>query len=186
MLQQVRACLLRYAKTSSNKTFPWAHKLDSTSTVDPGIKSLPYPDDSNFRIGRVLDSFVNPGFSWGGADCPLSSLCPVSGSCPPNKNWLKDWRELVFYAVSLDYAPGGAGSSGSASPLTVNTTSGVQAVIFLAGPPIGLQTRSGAADKNTPSKYLEGNNAAYYTAIGPFESKSATTSYNDRTLIVAP
>ena len=189
VLQQVRACLLRYANASSNKTFPWAHKLDPTSAVDPGDKSFSYPDDVGVRIGRVPDSLVNSGFSWGGSDCPLSSSCPVSGSCPPNKNWLKDWRELVFYAVSSEYAPGGAGS-GTAGSLTVNITSSVRAVIFLSGPPFSgpplSQTRSGLPYKNSPSNYLEGKNAANYNAIGPFESKPATVLYNDRTLIVAP
>ena len=185
VMQQVSACLLRYAKISSNKTFPWAHQLNPT--VDPGNKSLTYQDDLGIRIGRIPDSLVSSGFSWGGADCPLSSLCPVSGSCPPNKNWLKDWRELVFYAVSTEYAPGGTGSPNPGT-LSVNGASNVKAVIFLARPPLASQTRSGAADKNASSNYLEGNNAANYSAPGPgpFESKPATASYNDRTLIVAP
>ena len=193
VLQQVRACLVRYASNASNPNglYPWAHQMAGPLGSYDAM-SL-YSDDPAVTIGRIPDQVFNsvtvPGvppaaplpLSWIGADCPLPCPAVFPGvSCATSRrNWLKDWHELVFYAVSPQYAPGGAGG-GIPGSFMVNGTSNVRAVVMLAGATLSGQTRSSPGARDTFSNYLESSNAS-----GPTFGITPPPN-NDQVLIVAP
>lgn len=172
VLQQVRACLRTYAAGNSNGLYPWAH-ADASITY---FSAVPHLDAANTLMGRIPSKIANSvvGLGWS-LDCPLSS---TGGA----KSWLRDWHELVFYAVDSQYAPNGAGG-GIAGSLTVNGTANVRAVVILAGAALALQNRSSPSQQYILSNYLEGNNLSG-SIFG--NSPPSGSPYNDRVLIVAP
>ena len=184
VLQQVRACLRTYAADSSNPAglYPWAHAVAGV-----GYSSISlYTDDANVLTGRIPDQIVN-SVMVGSAPIPWSANCPLpcptvapGVSCTTSKNWLMDWHELVFYVVSPQYAPSGAGG-GVPGSLIVNGTSNVRAVVMLAGGTLAGQSRGNGTEKDTLTNYLEGNNASGTSVFG-----NSSPPYNDRLLIVAP
>ena len=172
VLQQVRACLRIYAGSNASGLYPWAHAAASYTS------GISYPDVMNTFKGRIPDQVANSvtGIGWS-TGCPL----PVGGSA---KSWLRDWHELVFYAVAPEYAPGGLGGVVNGS-LTVNGTPNVRAVVILAGAVLPGKNRSDAANRGNLVNYLEGNNAN--TGTTTFGNLPLSASpYNDRILIVAP
>lgn len=172
VLQQVRACLRTYANDPGNPAglYPWAH-ADATATY---LSALPHPDFANTYKGRIPDQVASSvaGIGWS-PDCPL----PSGGGA---KSWLRDWHELLFYAVDSQYAPSGVGGGVSGS-LTVNGTPNVRAVVILAGAMLPLQNRSNPSQQYILSNYLDGTNASSMTTFG-----ISPPPYNDRLLIVAP
>jgi hypothetical protein len=185
VLRQVKACLTTYAAAAGGN-FPWAHPV-ALGQPDPSDKALSYADQNNQTIGRISDAPINSvgvtSVTWT-ADCPLPA-CATPGACTATKNWSRDWRELVFYAVDPASAPGGSGVSSGA--LTVGTTPNVRAAVLLAGPVLAAEVRILANDLNTPSNYLEGNELATY-ALSPviWDQGPVTATFNDTTLVVAP
>ncbi len=186
VLQDVKSCLLEYADHAGNTKhiFPWAHRANA-SEPDPADKSEDYDDRSGTNIGRIADTFDDSPYSWG-ADCPLSH-CTTPGACTSNKNWLKDWREVVFYVVSEDFNPDGPGTSGGDGEITVGTNTNVRAAILIAGKPVTGQTRADEDDRMSRANYLEDNNLATYSSPPQtWELKPATSTFNDRVVVVAP
>lgn len=186
VLRQVKACLVQYANDAGNTKhlYPWADKTDPTDLVNSGN----YIDDDGVRTGRLARLLLAPNnpAAWNGNSCPL--YC--SPTCiPSSKNWFNDWKELVFYALSEKYSPAGVGDSAiGGSLLTVGGNANVRAAVFLAHPPLVGQSRSTALDKITRSYYLEGENANGDFIVGDdiYSDLPVSTTYNDRTLIVAP
>ena len=172
VLQQVRACLRTYAAGNSNGLYPWAH-ADASVIY---LSAVPHVDATNALMGRIPSKIANSvvGLGWS-LDCPL----PSSGGA---KSWLRDWHELLFYAVDDQYAPNGAGG-GVGGLLTVNGTPNVRAVVILTGAALPPQTRTTPAQQYVSSNYLDGNNVSG-TVFGNTPPSGAP--YNDRVLIVAP
>lgn len=172
VMQQVKACLQKYASDPGNIAglYPWAH-ADASGTYFPAVS---HPDFASTYKGRIPDQVTSslPGIGWS-PDCPL----PSSGGA---KSWLRDWHELVFYAVDSQYAPTGSGG-GVAGSLTVNGKPNVRAAVFLAGAVLPSQNRITPAQQYTLSNYLDGTNAISMTTFG-----SSLLPDNDRVLIVAP
>jgi len=187
VLSEVKNCLLAYSTHISNTTnrFPWARPDGG----DPLDLSANYTEVPSTEIGRIPDTLVDDSATAGVDDstfwsahphCPLPR-CAVTGACTANKNWLKDWRDLLYYVVSLD--------AGVTAGVTVNTPSAttVRAAVLLAGPIVGLQSRADAAEGNTPGNYLEGSNLTTYAdPTKVWETTSTTTPFNDQVLVVAP
>ncbi len=185
VLQQVRTCLRTYASDPGNPTglYPWAHAVSGTGYSSTSF----YSDNTTVITGRIPDQVVNSvmvgsvPIAWS-ANCPLP--CPTIApgvSCATSKNWLMDWHELIFYAVSPQYTPSGPGG-GIAGSLTVNGTPYVRAVAMLAGASLTGQSRVSLTDKDVLNNYLEGNNAVVGTSV----FGNSLPPYNDRALIVAP
>ncbi len=183
---QVKSCLYQYANDPANPAhlYPWADKVDPTDTTNSGD----YNDDVGVRTGRVADYLsTSVPAAWSGNSCPLycaSTPCPVG-----HKNWLLDWRELVFYAVSDKYSPAGTGDGSPGGALmTVGSNPNIRAVVFLARKKLPAQNRVSAADKITRSNYLEDENANGNFVVGDdtYIDLPVSTTYNDKVLIVAP
>jgi hypothetical protein len=104
-------------------------------------------------------------------------------------DWLtqNNWQQLMYYAVSPGYAPGGGNACaplpGAPSCLTVNGNGGGnnnRAIVALTGSALaGLNHPSG-----TLSDYLEGTNATPASFI--YENKTRSATFNDQVTIVAP
>jgi hypothetical protein len=101
-----------------------------------------------------------------------------------NSGWWLNWKEQVFYGVANSYKPapgfGSYNSPNCGTCLTVNIPTPVtnrQFVVIVAGKMLAGQIRTGNANKNTLSNYLEGENANGDTV---YLQQSATTIFNDR------
>ena len=195
VLRQVAACLIAYSNDPANLNhlFPWAVPVGSGSNPnpfpnpDPGQNAY-YVDRAGIRLGRLPDNLSDPAAasrlttgvtSWNGPDCPLycnTSPCPDAAS---TRNWLKDWREHVFYAVSQRYSPAGNGATGPL--LTVGTNTAVRAVVFIAGPLLAVQARGTTTQRNTASNYVEGENL---NGDDVYSNASASSTFNDSVMIV--
>jgi hypothetical protein len=192
VLRQVAACLLAYSNDPGNSKhlFPWAVPVGSGSNSNPFPNPNPgqnayYVEQAGIRLGRLSDNLsIGPSrsttgvTSWG-PDCPLFcniSPCPDAAS---TRNWLKDWREHVFYAVSQRYSPAGDGATGLL--LTVGSNTTVQAVVFIAGPQLAAQARGTTTQRNTASNYLEGENI---NGDDVYSNASASSTFNDFVMIV--
>lgn len=179
VLQHVRACLLNYAGSHSNQ-YPWPAEI---SQGDPTVLTLPYEEkETPLGIGRLPEKLKDPLDTWA-PGCPLPH-CEPGVSCPSTKFWIKDWRDLVFYAV----APGSAtNDTRSAAPLQVGTHNKVRAAILLAGkalPSLG-QSRTTLSQRKNEINYLEDNNhLTYGTAPQQWDISAPTSTFNDQSMIV--
>ena len=95
------------------------------------------------------------------------------------------WQQLMYYAVSPGYAPGGdnaCGTPGAPPCLTVNGSGGgndKRAVIIMTGAAL-----AGSHPAGNLSNYLEGENVTPTDFI--YENKSRTSTFNDQGIIVSP
>jgi len=97
------------------------------------------------------------------------------------------WNQVMYYAVSPGYAPGGGNACtplpGTPSCLTVNGSGGgnnKRAAIIMAGGALTGQTHPSGSLAN----YLEGENATPADFI--YENKSRASTFNDQMIIIAP
>lgn len=96
------------------------------------------------------------------------------------------WQQVMYYAVSPGYAPGGGNTCnplpGTPSCLTVNGNGGgnnKRAVVVMTGGAL-----AGAHPSGNLADYLEGENATPADYI--YENKSRSNIFNDQVIIVAP
>ncbi len=98
----------------------------------------------------------------------------------PLPAWLSsnNWQQVMYYAVSPGYTPGG---NHSCSPVCIsldgNTAS---AVVVATGDALANQTHP----SNLLSDYLEGNNAT--PALGVYANKTLANNFNDKAISIAP
>lgn len=106
----------------------------------------------------------------------------ATGGIPnyPLPAWLSsnNWQQVMYYAVSPGYAPGGNHSCSPAClSLNGNTAS---AVIVATSNALSNQTHP----SDLLSDYLEGNNST--PALGVYENKTPANNFNDKAISVAP
>ena len=95
-----------------------------------------------------------------------------------------EWHKLTYYALSSGYAPGGNGSCVAGGPpacLTLNSPSGTtspNALLILAGRPIGVQARPSGILSN----YLESENLSPVDST--FVTLNRSLEFNDRVVVV--
>src|ERR1035437_6851261 len=169
-LAQAKQALIGYAGSDSN----W-----------PG--SLPCPDTNNNDGSADLFS---------GSNCQgyVATSNVYIGRLPWRTLGLPDLRdssnERLWYAVSRDFAknpscmPNCPLTSDTLGQLTVTgvaPTSNAVAIIFAPGEALGSQLRD-AANVNTASNYLEGENADGNNAT--FATAAASSTFNDRLLAI--
>lgn len=98
------------------------------------------------------------------------------------------WHQVMYYAVSPGYAPGGGDDCtplpGTPSCLTVNGSgsgSNKRAMIIMAGKTLPSQT---IRPTGNLADYLEGQNATPADFI--YENRSRSATFNDQVIVVAP
>ena len=110
----------------------------------------------------------------------------VANSAYPVTGWFlaNEWHKLTYYALSSGYAPGGNGScvaGGAPACLTLNSPSGTtspNALLILAGRPIGVQARPSGILSN----YLESENLSPVDST--FVTLNRSLEFNDRVVVV--
>ena len=169
-LAQARQALIGYAASDNNR---------------PG--SLPCPDTDNDGSANL----------YSGIDCPgyVASSNVYIGRLPWRTLGLPDLRdssgERLWYAVSRDFTRNPTClpncpnlTSDTPGQLTVTgiaPTSNSVAIVFAPGKAQGSQLRD-AANENTASNYLEGENADGNDAT--FATAAASSTFNDRLLAI--
>jgi hypothetical protein len=156
--------------------------LLARATVDSSLPgSLPCPDlitnipGTNVPNDGIADLFA-------GINCPS-----YIGRLPWRTLGLADLRdhdgERLWYALSpnfRDYASQVLINDTTAGTLSLSgasTLNNVVAIVFAPGAPVGSQTRTGIANQNSVTNYLEGPNAA---GGGTFIARPADAAFNDR------
>lgn len=160
---EVAFCLREYAAINGNQ-YPWAAAdISFSDTVNTRFGRLPEPLFSATAVSGMSDTW--------GTSCSITML-----------GWWPNWRELVFYSVSNNHKPGanptktcGIDLSG-VDCLSVNGTANRPYVVLVAGRILSGQSRNNAAQKNTPSNYLEGGNE---NGTDSFVSAPSSNSIND-------
>jgi len=103
-------------------------------------------------------------------------------------DWLTNnkWQQVMHYAVSPGYAPGGGNACnplpGTPSCLTVNGSSGgndKKAVVIMTG-----RSLAGTHPSASTADYMEGENATPADYI--YENKTRSSSFNDYVIPIAP
>lgn len=158
------------------------------SSIMDNVQVIPGALDSNGRatitfIGTVKSGFIPDRiqFSTGGLPDYSSTLLP---------SWFasNNWQDVIYYAVSPGYAPGGGndceplGTTPHVKPycLTMNGGDDKHAIIIMTGSVLAGKTHPSAAITD----YMEGENASPADYI--FENASRTSSFNDHATSVAP
>lgn len=190
---EVRQCLNEYAIHPQNLLrYPWAARPND----------LTYQDNSNTLFGRIPDTpFTKSCEDSGGnesghgtnncADTPTVGMkSNWTGNCNINSSsgWWLNWKELVFYGLANAYkpvdplfAPAANACASAGACLSVNPPSAIadkKFVVIVAGKMLtGLgQSRTSAAEKGTPTNYLEAPNSGGAT---PFAQGASSTTFND-------
>jgi hypothetical protein len=98
------------------------------------------------------------------------------------------WNQVMYYAVSPGYAPGGGNACtplpGTPSCLTVNGSGGgsnTRAMIIMTGKTLSSQTIKPTGNL---ADYLEGQNAT--PADFNYENRGRSATFNDQVIVVAP
>ncbi|MGH8610791.1 MAG: hypothetical protein ACREYF_01775 [Gammaproteobacteria bacterium] len=178
---RVQQCITAYGSL-----YPWTAALNAPSPVDPPD----FNDDLSQRFGRVPDILDDSGGSWPPDPAvPVGTIVPpvygpafdcfedVPGALQPGWSWWwwDTWREIVFYAVDTNYAPGGLGGAPAALQFIDTTTATPpgpppppsQFVVAVAGRKLGGQQRKDANDKANIASYLEDHNDPNFAATTP-------------------
>ncbi len=148
--------------------------------------SLPCPDLNNDGLTDAYSGTECPGYV-GGSNVYLGRLPWRSLGLPD----LRDSSgERLWYAVSRDWAknpsclPNCPLNSDTLGQLTITgiaPVSNAVAIIFAPGAVLGAQPRD-AANQNTASNYLEGENANGNNSI--FTTQASSTTFNDKLLAI--
>ena len=143
--------------------------------------------DSNRPGGLPCPDINNSGTAALGGGCPS-----YIGRLPWRTLGLPDLRdgagERLWYALTPAFRAhpsGGPINSDTSGQLTVNgltPTSGVIAIVFAAGAPLGPQIRD-VANANTAANYLEADNA---NGDAVYEQQAPSPGFNDRLLAITP
>ncbi|MBI3221958.1 MAG: hypothetical protein HYZ46_02515 [Nitrosomonadales bacterium] len=91
---------------------------------------------------------------------------------------INNWQQVMYYATSIGFAPGGNHTC-PASCLTLDSKAS-NAIIAATGGPLPTQTHP----SSTLSNYLEGSNANPAAAI--YENRVSANNFNDKVISVAP
>lgn len=102
---------------------------------------------------------------------------------------MNNWHQVMYYATSPGYAPGGGNACnplpGTPPCLTVNSSGGVNtnkpAVVVMTGKALASQAPH---HSSTLSNYLEGENKTPTDYI--YENKTRSSIFNDQVIIVTP
>jgi hypothetical protein len=168
-------------KTSDALAQAKAALIGRAATDDNSPGSFPCPDSNNDGIAELLAG---------------SSCSNYVGRLPYKTLGLPDLRdsagERLWYALSPNFVDAGGVqiNSDSTGQLTVTgatPATGVIAIVFAPGAPLGSQTRDGAG-ATAVSNYLDGKNAVDRPPGGAnwdFESRAGSAIFNDRLLIIS-
>lgn len=174
----------------SVKNIGGSYVLASTMLANPTITTSLNLD------GSANITFTGQGIT-GGTTLRRVQLSNAiaSSSTASLSTWLlsstANWHQLMYYAVSPGYAPGGINSCEPLGTLphikpyclTVNGSGGGNdkrvVVVMMNKALTGKTNRT-----NTPADYLEGENATPADFI--YENKNRASDFNDQVIIVAP
>ena len=197
-------CLAEYANTAMNvqRRLPWPASLEVTdasgnvdyrdmadySDVADAVEGyagrFPFDsDDSNAKIGLLLDEMISNGFCQnlavtGGVNVDL--VTPTS----EHRILLNNWKDHFFYAVSKSYSlTKNTWAACSGDCLSVINASGVgtqyAAIVFFGGSPLNAQLRD-TGDRKQVGYYLEnGNDTVFPDAGGNGVYNTAGAGSND-------
>lgn len=133
----------------------------------------------NYADGSTTVVFSAQGKS-GGSTLQRIELRDIQYQSAPLPTWFEtnNWHEVMYYATSTGFAPGGNHTCPAAC-LTLDNKA-ANAVIIASGGPLQNQTHPSGSLSN----YLEGNNATPSSTV--YENKPLSSNFNDKVLPVAP
>jgi len=114
---------------------------------------------SNLNASSTATDFTNMRQALADARTAFSNLLPAT-NCTlfSSSYWNRSWKDLVFYQVANGFQPGGSGSCGTGTCLTINGSGAYHAAVIVAG-----RALSGQSPRNVtaspPGTYLEAGNA---------------------------
>jgi hypothetical protein len=134
--------------------------------------------------GRVPENLAATSTSLGST--ATWQAAAFGGTCFTGGRW-DDWRELMLYHVSADFAPNAASPVCGGSCLTVGTIVDVPSVVIVAGRALANPDQSGrAGNPDVVANYLEAvgsvNNADGFTTGQYAQAKAspnAAPGFND-------
>jgi hypothetical protein len=175
--REAELCLEAFAATSAaGGRYPWAVP----------IGTLGGKDDANATYtGRVPENLADTTTSLGST--ATWQAAAFGGTCFTAGRW-DDWRELMLYHVSADFAPNAATPVCGGGCLTVGTIVDVPSVVIVAGRALANPDQSGrAGNQGEVLNYLEAvgstSNADGFTTTGQYvqakPSPNAAPGFND-------
>ncbi len=143
----------------------------------------------NYSDGSATVTFSGTGKA-GGSTLRRIELRDIQSYSSIFPSWfgVNNWQQVMYYAISPGYAPGGGNTCnplpGTPSCLTVNGSGGgndKRAVVVMTGAALASQV---AHPNGALTNYLEGENATLANYI--YENKTSSSTFNDQVIIVAP
>jgi len=213
LTRRAAECTALYGTRNSNSDdwrLPWASAV-ALPTVPTYAVNASYDDTTNLTSGRLsfkvqtsdgitINDLPSNISDYGTTGAYIfTSGNPYCSYSRDQKIWYDNWKDQLFYAVGTYFRPGAnwwqawwSGCSASGC-LTINGSANYAAVVIFAGDKLTnattgqvTQPRNTAADKGTPSNYLEGTNAASISAntgLGTYQTSG--TGFNDIVYAVA-
>ncbi|MEI7842897.1 MAG: hypothetical protein WCI39_07680 [Gallionellaceae bacterium] len=158
------------ARNSSNSTYYAASNLLDNVSITGSLNSTGNATIT-FR-GTVRSNIIPNRIQFNTGGIPAFTL--------PSWFNANNWQELLYYATSAGYAPGGNHSC-APSCLMLDNHAASAVLIATSG---SLDFPNNPHPSGTLSDYLESNNAS--PALGIFKNKPASNSFNDKAISIAP
>lgn len=149
----------------------------ATSVLDPASVSV--TGTLNYSDGSATVVFTGKGKT-GGSTLQRIELRDITSYASTFPNWFNqnNWQQVMYYATSPDFAPGG---THTCTPycLAVGNKTASAVVVATSGALLGQTHPSG-----TLSNYLEGNNLTH--SSGVYETQTISDTFNDTIVTVTP
>lgn len=149
----------------------------ATSVLDPA--SVAVTSTLNYSDGSATVVFTGKGKT-GGSTLQRIELRDITSYASLFPNWFEqnNWQQVMYYATSPNFAPGG---THTCTPycLSVGSKAASAVVVATSGALSGKTHPSG-----TLSNYLEGNNLTH--SSGVYETQTISDTFNDTIVTVTP
>ncbi len=196
VLRELKSCLDRYA-VANGGTYPYpinmngesgansnSNSNDDASNDDNASANDDASDDSNNNSNDDAGDDANDDSSPTVVTTNLFGRFDKSltwpSTCMINRNYFNDWQDTSFYMVAPGFVSGG--NKTCPTCLQLNGSGNYHAMVLLAGPTLGSQTRAFSSDQKLILNYLEGLNLNPYDYL--FQAKSQTSTFNDKVMCV--
>jgi hypothetical protein len=139
------------------------------------------------QAAQALDFSYSVSFTGTGTVTVTVSTPAINASITP-PSWLatNKWYQVVYYALSPEYAINGSGACGTCITVANTSAGNKQAVLVMTGralPGIGQSARP-VTPPAAPEDYLEGENQAPLDLA--FEQNLRNSGFNDQPVVVRP
>jgi hypothetical protein len=139
---------------------------------------------SNTMTGNLLmPPLVGGNPAVNGLNCPRENNAAALTELERLYPWWENWKDHLFYALSLEHAPANQPTIPCGNCVTVNGSGSYAAVVMLAGSGLSGQVRASAAtdaQRGVIANYLEGRNATNPANGGTdYQNETASAAFND-------